>query len=138
MSNCSNPNISLRVMLFHRKMFTGNCIFISNINFFVCLQNISIIKKKLFAHLKVVYLLSWIPHAVYVLRTMLSNEQVNSSLLSIVVCKSYTFTTPLLVYLFDRRLRLSYYRNEQRNLIYEDYLVYEQNNLNSALFKIYE
>ena len=58
----------------------------------------------------------------------------------LLACKTKLLTTPLMILLFDRRLRLSYFNSTRRNLTLDVSLLNENNNktVNLVMFQIYD
>ena len=136
MRNCTNPHFTLSLMLFQRKIIIGNVVLIGEYNtLFVCM--LPILKYMLIINtLKAIWLCSWFPHAFYIFSEEVLHIHTIPPVLPVMSCKSTLLSTPLLILLYDRRLRIRYYKTYQRDLTLEENFTCQMND--TSLFKIYD
>ena len=86
------------------------------------------------------FVISWLPHALGLFLEEFYGKMIIPHVVPLLVCKTTLVWTPLMIFLFDRRLRISYFRSNANSLTLDLDLDPPNNDKNSkmALLKVYE
>ena len=68
-----------------------------------------------------VFVFSWFPHVLSIVFEELYGKSIIPHVIPLMACKSTLVLTPLMVYLFDRRLHLNYLGSNTKDLTIETY-----------------
>jgi len=69
----------------------------------------------------VTFLISWLPHVLVIFFEEFYGKSIISHIIPLLACKSTLMLTPLMIYLLDRRLHISYLRSDIKDLTIDAY-----------------